>query len=79
MKIEQLIEILTSLAAAHPTADVRFAYPSRHAGRPTTRRGTLTGHRTHLMSHPAVSHSITLEIEHARANEIEDDPTKEGD
>ena len=74
MKIEQLIEILSSLAAAHPTADVKFAYPSRHAGKPSTRRGELTGHHTHLMSHPALSHSIVLEIEYARAKDIEDEP-----
>jgi len=75
MKIEQLIEILTSLAAAHPKADVKFAYPARHAGKPTTRRGKLTGHHTHLMSNPVLNHSIVLEIEHARARDIEDEPS----
>jgi hypothetical protein len=74
MKIEQLIEILTSLATAHPAADVTFAYPSRHAGRPQSKRGNLTGHHTHLMSHPALSDMVVLQIAHARARDIEDDP-----
>jgi hypothetical protein len=74
MKIRQLIEILSSLAAAHPNADVTFAYPSRHAGRPQSKRGNLTGHHTHLMSHPALSDMVVLQIAHARARDIEDDP-----
>ena len=74
MKIKQLIEILSSLAAAHPTADVTFAYPSRHAGKRQSKRGKLTGHHTHMMSHPALSDMVVLQIENARARDIEDEP-----
>jgi len=72
MKIENLIEMLSNLAASHPKADVSFCYPSRHGGKPSTKRGKVTGYKIHLMSSPVLDHMVVFEIEHARANEIDD-------
>lgn len=73
MKVEHLRDILISLAQNHPEADVCISYPSRHAGRPTTKRGDITGHRTFMPSHPALSPTVFIEVEHSRSENINDD------
>ena len=74
MKIEQLVDILTALAKNHPGADVAMSYPARHAGKPTTRRGYITGHRTSIPSHPALRPTIWIELEHTRSKNAEEHP-----
>lgn len=71
MKIEHLAEIVASLAKHHPGADVAISFPSRHAGRPTTRRGTITGHRTSIPTHSALSPTVWIEVEHTRSENAE--------
>lgn len=73
MKIEHLRDILISLAQHHPDADVCVAYPARHAGRPTTRRGNITGHRTSIPGHFALKPTVLIEIEHARSENVSDE------
>lgn len=71
MKIEHFLEIVSSLAKCHPDADVYVAYPITYRGNKTTKRGDISGHRTHLCSHPAIGDSIYIEVEGARAAEVE--------
>ncbi|HLO78158.1 MAG TPA: hypothetical protein VK196_17015 [Magnetospirillum sp.] len=71
MKIEEFSEIIASLAKNHPGAKVYVSYPARHAGKPVTRRGTITGHRTSLSTHPVVGPTVWLEIEHSRSGNVE--------
>lgn len=73
MKIEQLRDIVDALAKTHPDATVFIAYPARHGGRPTTRRGQVTGHTTRIHTIGGLHHTIILEVEHARAENISDD------
>ena len=65
MKVAHFAEIIAAIAKNHPDAEVVVSYPSRHAGRPTTRRGQITGYRTSIPSHPALT--LWIEIEHARS------------
>lgn len=73
MKIEHLSEIIANLAKSHPKADVYVTFPSRHAGRPTTKRGNITGHRTSISTHPVIGPTVFIEIEHARSENIAED------
>jgi len=70
MKIEYLSEIIANLAKSHPGADVCVTFPSRHAGRPTTKRGNITGHRTSISTHPAIGPTVFIEVEYARSENI---------
>ena len=73
MKIEQLRDIIDALAKTHPDSNVFVAYPARHGGRPTTRRGLVTGHRTTIHTIGGLHHTIVLEVENARAENISDE------
>lgn len=72
MRVEEFAEILASIAKNHPNAEVKICYPARHAGRPTTRHGGVTGYRIGVSSHPAVRPTLRIEVEHARSENVED-------
>lgn len=72
MKVAEFAEILASIAKNHPEADVRVCFPSRHAGRPTTKLGSITGYRIGVSEHPAVKPNLRIEIEYARSENVEE-------
>ena len=73
MKLAHFSEIIASIAKNHPDAEVVVSYPARHAGHPTTRRGTITGYRTSVSDHPAVTPTLWIEIEHSRSGNVKDE------
>ncbi|MEN6664373.1 MAG: hypothetical protein ABFD85_10295 [Phycisphaerae bacterium] len=73
MKIEQLRDMLASLAQQHPKAEVFVVYPARHAGRPTTKRGRIESYRTHLSSHGFIEPMVMLEVDYANAENLPHD------
>lgn len=73
MKLAHFSEIIASIAKNHPEAEVVVSYPARHAGKPTTRRGTITGYRTSVSDHPAVTPTLWIEIEHSRSGNVKDE------
>ena len=72
MKVAEFAEIIASIAKNHPDADVVVGYPSRHAGRPTTKRGGITGYRMGINRHPAVKPTLWIEVEYARSENAEE-------
>jgi hypothetical protein len=73
MKLAHFSEIIASIAKNHPDADVFVNYPARHAGHPTTRRGSITGYRTSVPDHPAFKPTLWIEIEHSRSGNVKDE------
>ena len=71
MKVAHFAEIIASIAKNHPDADVVVSYPARHAGRPTTRRGHITGYRTSIPSHSVLSETLWIEIEYAKSERVD--------
>lgn len=66
MKVAQLSEILASIAKNHPDADVVVTYPARHAGRPTSRHGNISGYRVTVSSHPVVRPKLWIQLDDVR-------------
>lgn len=72
MKIDEFAEIIASMAKNHPEAEVVFSYPARHAGRPTTKRGGITGYRASVSDNPVVKPTVWIEIDYSRSTSVKD-------